>query len=129
MTSTMDDLQKAYAICIGTVFEVLGLIGFVNQPIAGVIGANVPLSLIHLAVGALGWFALKGFGRMYNGAMGALLLFLGVLGFVPESVGALGSIFGINAGTSALHAVVGGVSLSMAFGVKEWPEAMPGTGG
>ena len=125
----MDDLQKAYAICIGTSLEVLGLIGFVSQPMAGVVGANVLLSFVHLVVGAFGWFALKGFGRTYSGAMGGLLLFLGVLGFVPGTASALSSIFGINAGTSSLHAIVGGVSLAMAFGVKERLRAMSGTGG
>jgi uncharacterized membrane protein len=60
MASTIDDLQKAYAICTGTLLEVLGLIGFVSSPIANVIGVNLAMSFLHLVVGALGWFALKG---------------------------------------------------------------------
>ena len=118
MASTIDDLQKAYAICIGTSLEVLGGIGFVSKPIAGVIGTSILLSFIHVLVGALGWFALKGLGKTYNGAMGAILLLFGILGFVPGSADALSSIFGINTGSSTLHALVGGVSLAMAFGVK-----------
>jgi hypothetical protein len=112
-------LQKAYAICTGTFLEVIGLIGFVSHPVANVIGVNYFLSFLHLLIGALGWFALKGFGRTYNAAMGALLLLLGLLGLLPGSAVVLSSMFAINAGTSALHAVVGGVSLAMAFGVKE----------
>ncbi len=112
-------LQRAYAICAGTFLEVLGLIGFVSHPVANVIGVNYLLSFLHLVIGALGWFALKGFGRTYNATMGGVLLLFGILGLIPGSADALSGMFATNAGTSALHAVVGGVSLAMAFGVKE----------
>jgi hypothetical protein len=117
MATTIDVLQKAYAICVGTFLEVLGLVGFVSHPVANVVGVNYLLSVLHLVIGALGWFALKGFGRTYNAAMGVLLLMFGVVGFLPGDV--LSGIFAANAATSTLHAVVGGVSLAMAFGVKE----------
>jgi hypothetical protein len=119
MATTIDHLQKAYAICTGTFLEVLGLLGFVSHPVATLIGVNYLLSFLHLVVGALGWLALRGLGRTYNGAMGAVLLLLGVLGLFPGSADALHGMFAANAGMSALHAVVGGVSLAMAFGVKE----------
>jgi hypothetical protein len=119
MASAIDDLQKAYAICTGTFLEVLGLIGFVSRPIANVIGVNLSLSFLHLVVGALGWFALKGVGRSYCAVMGTALLVLGFLGFVPGSAGMLSNTLGTNTATSTLHAAVGGVSLAMAFGVKE----------
>ena len=119
MANTIDDLQKAYAICTGTFLEVLGLIGFVSSPIANVIGVNLVMSFLHLVVGALGWLALKGLGRGYCAGMGASLLFLGVLGFVPGIAGVLTSTLGTNTATSTLHAAVGSVSLAMAFGVKE----------
>jgi len=112
-------IQKAYAICTGTFLEMLGLIGFVSHPVANVIGVNHFLSFLHLVTGALGWFALKGFGRTYNAAMGVVLLLLGILGLLPGSAAVLSSMLAINAGTAALHTVVGGVSLAMAFGVKE----------
>jgi hypothetical protein len=117
MATTIDVLQKAYAICMGTFLELLGLIGFVSHPVANVIGVNYLLSFLHFGIGAFGWFALKGFGRTYNAAMGAVLLLLGVVGFLPGAV--LSGVFAANAATSALHALVGGVSLAMAFGVKE----------
>ncbi len=119
MPTTIGDLQRAYAICTGTFLEVLGLIGFVSHPVANLIGVNYLLSFCHLVAGALGWLALRGLGRTYNGAMGAVLLLLGVLELLPGSGEALSGIFAANAGTSALHALVGGVSLAMAFGVKE----------
>jgi len=119
MASTVDELQKAYSIGVGTFLEILGLIGFVSRPIANLIGVNILLSVLHLAVGALGWLALKGVGRNYSAVMGAALLLLGILGFLPGSAGALSSMFGTNTATSTLHAAVGGVSLAMAFAVKE----------
>ena len=117
MATTIEVLQKAYAICMGTFLEVLGLVGFVSHPVANLIGVNYLLSFLHLVIGALGWFALRGFGRTYNAAMGAVLLLLGIVGFLPGDV--LNGIFAANAATSALHAAVGGVSLALAFGVKE----------
>ncbi len=117
MVTTVDVLQKAYAICMGTFLEVLGLVGFVSHPVANVVGVNYLLSFLHLVIGALGWFALRGFGRTYNAAMGATLLLLSILGFLPGGV--LSGIFATNTATSVLYALVGGVSLAMAFGVKE----------
>ncbi|MBI3035001.1 DUF4383 domain-containing protein [Candidatus Woesearchaeota archaeon] len=105
---------------IGAVLVLLGLVGFVNNPILGLFGVNAAQNILHLVGGGLGiWLATKGSGKAFNMWAGVVALVVGVLGLVPGVSGLLASIFGINAAISYLHIAVGIVSLGVAYGVKE----------
>ena len=115
------DVQKTYAMVIGAVLVLLGLVGFVNYPILGLFGVNVAQDILHLAGGALIiWLAMKGSAKPTNMWVGIVALVVGILWFA-EGIdgGLLGLIFGINAAISYLHIAVGVVSLGVAYGVKE----------
>ena len=117
------DVQKTYAMVIGAVLVLLGLVGFVNKPILGLFGVNAAQNVLHLVGGALGlWLATKGSGKAFNMWTGIIALVVGVLWFIPAIGGAgglLDSIFAINANISYLHVAVGVVSLGVAYGVKQ----------
>ncbi len=114
------DVQKTYAMVIGAVLVLLGLVGFVNAPILGIFGVNLAQNLLHLVGGALVlWLAMKGSAKPTNMWVGVIALVVGVLWFVPGAGGLLDSIFAINAAISYLHVAVGVVSLGVAYGVKE----------
>jgi len=117
------DVQKTYAMVIGAVLVLLGLVGFVNAPILGIFGVNIAQNVLHLVGGALVlWLATKGSAKPTNMWVGIIALVVGVLWFVPAVGGAgglLDSIFAINAAISYLHIAVGVVSLGVAYGVKE----------
>ena len=110
------DVQKTYAMVVGAVLVLLGLVGFVNAPILGIFGVNLAQNLLHLVVGGvIIWQA----GKKTNMWTGIIALVVGVLWFVPGISGLLTSIFAINAAISYLHIAVGVVSLGVAYGVKE----------
>ena len=115
------DVQKTYAMVIGVVLLLLGLVGFVNNPILGIFGVNIYQDLLHLVGGALIlWLAMKGSAKSTNMWVGIIALVVGILWFAEGlDGGLLNLIFGINAAISYLHIAVGVVSLGVAYGVKE----------
>ncbi|GEM_PF-607025 len=118
--SKIADVQKTYAMVIGVVLALLGIVGFFNAPILRIFGVNPAQNVLHLAGGALIlWLASKGSAKPTNMWVGVVALVVGVLWFVPGASGLLTSIFAINAEISYLHVAVGVVSLGVAYGVKE----------
>ena len=107
---------------IGVVLVLLGLVGFVMQPlILGIFGVNLYQNILHLVGGAIViWFAYQGSGKTTNMWVGIIALVVGILWFAEAlDGGLLNLIFGINAAISYLHIAVGVVSLGVAYGVKE----------
>ena len=115
------DVQKTYAMIIGAVLVLLGLVGFVNAPVLGIFGVNVAQDVLHLVGGAvIIWLAMKGSAKPTNMWTGIVALVVGLLWFAEGlDGGLLASIFAINAAISYLHIAVGVVSLGVAYGVKE----------
>ena len=114
------DIGKTYAMVIGAVLLLVGLIGFVSNPIFGVFGVNALQNVLHLVGGALGvWFGMKGSAKAYNQWLGIVAGVVGVLGFIPGASDALASVFGINTAISGLHIVIAVVSLGIVYGLKK----------
>jgi len=118
------EIQKTYAMVIGAVLVLLGLLGFFMAPlILGIFGVNTAQNILHLVGGAaILWFAYQGSGKTTNMWVGIVALLVGVLWFIPGTggdSGLLNGIFGINAAISYLHVAVGLVSLGVSYGVKE----------
>ena len=115
------DVQKTYAMVIGAVLVLLGLVGFVQAPVLGIFGVNMAQNVLHLVGGAvILWFAYKGSAKPTNMWAGVVALVVGVLWFAEGlDGGLLNKIFDINAAISYLHIAVGVVSLGVAYGVKE----------
>jgi len=114
------DVQKTYAMVLGAVLVLLGLVGFVQAPVLGLFGVNAAQNLLHLVGGAVVlWFGYKGAGKTTNMWLGVVALVVGVLGLVPGAKDLLASVFAINAAITYLHLAVGVVSLGVAYGVKE----------
>ena len=116
----IDSIQKVYAMVVGAVLVLLGLLGFVQAPILGIFGVNMAQNILHLVGGALGlWLGYSGSGKNYNMGLGIVAAVVAVLGLVPPTATLLESIFAINPAITWLHAGVAVVSLGVAFGVKE----------
>ena len=114
------DVQKTYAMVLGTVLVLLGLVGFFNNPVLGLFGVNTAQNLLHLVGGAvIIWFSFKGANKATNMWLGIIALVVGVLGLVPGANTLLASVFNINMAITYLHLAVGVVSLGVAYGVKE----------
>lgn len=120
----MADVQKTYAMAIGAVLALVGLLGFVpgiGQPLLlGFFGVNMAQNLLHLAGGALMlWFGHSGSAKTANMTLGIISAIVAVLGFVPGAKELLASIFNINPAITFLHTGIAIVSLGVAYGVKE----------
>ena len=115
------DVQKMYALVLGVVLVLLGLVGFVNNPVLGLFGVNPLQNVVHLLGGAaIIWFGYKGgAAKATNMWLGVAGLVLGVLWFIPGVGGLLTQFFGIDANITYLHLAVGAVSLGVSYGVKE----------
>ena len=113
------DVQKTYAMIIGVVLVLLGLVGFVNHPILGYFGVNTAQNILHLVGGALIIWLSMNSAKAVNMWVGIVALVVGILWFVPVVGDLLTTIFAINNYISYLHVAVGVVSLGVAYGVKE----------
>lgn len=117
------NVQKTYAMVIGAVLVLVGILGFVPNPLVskdGVFTVNAAQNVLHLAGGALGlWLASKGSGKAYNMWLGIIAAVVAVLGFVPGAKDLLLSLFNITTAITVLHAAIAVVTLGVAYGVKE----------
>ena len=113
------DVQKTYAMVIGVVLVLLGLVGFDNHPILGIFGVNTYQDILHLVGGALIIWLSMNSAKTTNMWVGVIALVVGILWFIPVAGDLLTSIFAINAAISYLHIAVGVVSLGVSYGVKE----------
>lgn len=114
------EIQKTYAMVIGAVLVLLGLIGFVNAPILDIFGVNAAQNVLHLVGGALMlWFGYKGSSKTANMVLGVVAAVVGVLGLVPGAKDLLTNIFAINPAITYLHLAVAVVSLAVVYMVKE----------
>ncbi|MBI2101824.1 DUF4383 domain-containing protein [Candidatus Woesearchaeota archaeon] len=119
------DVQKTYAMVIGAVLVLVGILGFVPNPLVGspdsaLFGVNTAQNILHLVGGAaIVWFAYKGSGKPTNMWLGYVSGVVGILGFVPGANSLLASLFAINTAISGLHIAIGAVSLGVHYGIKE----------
>jgi hypothetical protein len=114
----MADVQKTYALVVGVVLLLLGLLGFVMaSPLFGLFGVNALQNVLHLLGGALGlYFGTKGNAKAFNLWLGVVALVVGLLWFVAS--GFLSSLLNINETISYLHILLGLVSIGVAYFVK-----------
>ncbi|MCI0532867.1 DUF4383 domain-containing protein [bacterium] len=115
-------MSKTLAVVFGVIFVIVGLLGFVSNPIVGM-GAffetNLLHDLVHLVVGLIllgvGLWQVSAVGMTMK-ILGVIYLLLAVIGFalVPES-GMLLGIVSVNGADHILHIVLGVVLLIAGF--------------
>ena len=122
----MRDLPQAFALVIGVVFTIVGLLGFLLNPTGGVLlgifAVNLVHNVIHLVVGLLGIAAaFTGWSRLYAQGLGIVYLLVGILGFIPglTTDGLLLGLVHINLADNLLHLVVGAIAAFIGFGTLQ----------
>ncbi|MBI2578746.1 MAG: DUF4383 domain-containing protein [Candidatus Aenigmarchaeota archaeon] len=115
----MAEVQKTYAMVIGAVLLLVGLLGFVmSSPLLGLFGVNTLQNVLHLIGGALGlYFGYKGGAKNFNLGLGAVALVVAVLGFVTPDL--LAQMLNINMATTWLHVLIGVTAVGVGYFVKD----------
>lgn len=118
----MRDLARLFALAIGVVFLLVGVLGFLLNPsggeLLGIFAVNVVHNLIHVVVGVLGIAAAyTGRSRLFAQGLGVVYLLVGVLGLIPGLApdGMLLGLVHINMADNILHLVVGALSALVGF--------------
>ncbi|MDP9068671.1 MAG: DUF4383 domain-containing protein [Actinomycetota bacterium] len=79
---------QTFALVFGAVYLLVGLLGFVNDPILGIFNVNALHNIVHLAVGAAWLFSSRDHAtaKMVSLAIGVVYLLVAVLGFVAQDL-------------------------------------------
>ncbi|GER82062.1 MAG: DUF4383 domain-containing protein [Thermogemmatispora sp.] len=116
------DLARGFALVIGIVFLLVGILGFILNPtegaLLGIFAVNIEHNLIHLLVGILGIAAaFTGWPRLYAQILGIVYLLVGILGFIPGLApdGMLLGLVHINLADNLLHLIVGAAAAIVGF--------------
>ena len=112
--------MKMILMVLGVVFVVVGLLGFMNDPVLGVFEVDMLHNVIHLAAGLLA-LAAVGMGesmmRLYARVFGLVYGLVGVLGILIPGDMVLG-LFEANMADHVLHLVLAAVLLYVGFAMK-----------
>jgi hypothetical protein len=107
-------MAKTLMYVLGAVFIVIGLLGFVNDPVIGLFEVDALHNIVHLASGILALvFASRGEGpaRSYALVLGIIYALVTIIGFVQgDSV--LG-IITVNGADNVLHLLLAIVLLAV----------------
>src|SRR5215218_7336281 len=117
---------RAFALVIGIIFLVLGILGFIplfkfgaEDYLLGIFAVDAVLNVIHLLVGALGVGAYSwDRARLYCQGLGIFFLLVGILGFIPAFIFPDEMLFGLfhaNLADNLLHLVVGALAAYLGF--------------
>jgi hypothetical protein len=117
------NLAKTYAAVIGIVLVVVGLIGFIGNPIVGPTGifaTNAVHNIVHLLTGAIAlYIAFGGLAPAQQATwligLGVLYLVIGVLVVVSPTLFGLFGDAPANAADHVLHFALGIVSLVIGY--------------
>ena len=121
-------LAQGYAALVGAVLVIVGLLGFINNPIVGPNGLFVTdtvHNIVHIVTGAIALyiaFGLRG-EQQANGVIGFGILYLIVfllLLLSPTMFGLLQRP--VNAADHVLHAALGVVSIAVGYLAKQSSE-------
>lgn len=119
-------MAKKLAILFGVVFVLVGILGFVSNPLVGPTGifeTDMMHNLVHILFGLILLvvaFAAAGKSALWLKILGVVYLVLAVLGFVTVSSG--GELLGLvhtNGADHWLHVVLGVVLLVAGFAGKK----------
>jgi len=113
-------MAKKLVMILGVVFILVGLLGFVMDPILGIFQVDLVHNLVHLASGVLAViFAGKGemMAKKFAQVFGVVYALVAVFGLVLPGEKVLGLIEA-NLADDILHVVLAAVFLYAGFGLK-----------
>jgi hypothetical protein len=129
-------MTRMFALGIGIVFLVVGILGFIpalvvdGELLFGIFAVDAVHNVIHLFVGIFGVAAYywARWARPYCMVLGVVYLAVGILGFIPALLvdgEMLLGLFHVNAAVNVLHLVVGAAAAYFGFAPQFAGRATP----
>ncbi len=113
-------ISANFAIVIGLFLLIEGLWGMVSSVVFWVFTTNTTHAAIHIILGTLGIIAgFRNNARVYCGFLGALLLLVGVLHFLPKVGDWMFNILAVNTYVAALNIIIGLIAIAAAIDKRE----------
>lgn len=110
--------NRIVGLVIGAIYVVVGALGFVMDPVLGLVTTSLLGNLLHLAIGAaLVATALLGWSKLANSIVGTLLLVVGLTGLFTISTDA--NPLGVNGAANLLHFASSAALLLVGLGAKK----------
>ncbi|MDO8508346.1 MAG: DUF4383 domain-containing protein [Nanoarchaeota archaeon] len=107
----MASTQKTFALILGIVLLLVGILGFFNLSLVGdegYFGTNTVHDVLHIIAGVFGiYVGTKGKGPGYNASLGWIGIVLFVLGIIPQTGKLLMDYLKVNMQITILHLVLG----------------------
>ncbi len=116
----MNSLVKPITWILGIVLLLVGILGFVNNPILGLFQVDAIHNSIHILSGILALIAVssgKSYARLYLIIFGIVYGLVTILGFAMN--GSILGIFTVNQADNYLHAAIAVVCLAVGFSSKK----------
>jgi hypothetical protein len=116
----MNSLVKSVTWILAIVLLLVGILGFVNNPILGLFQVDTIHNAIHILSGIVGLIAVssgESYARLYLIIFGIVYGLVTILGFV-NGTSILG-LFAVNANDNYLHAAITIVCLGVGFSGKK----------
>lgn len=116
----MSSLVKTVTWLLGIVLLLVGLLGFVNDPVLGLFEVDTVHNWVHILSGVVGLIAVssgQSYARLYLIVFGIVYALVTVLGFVKG--GDILGLFTVNQADNYLHAAIALVCLAVGFGGKK----------
>lgn len=110
-------MTKNIVTTLGVVFVVLGIWGFVSEPILGLFPVNALHNVVHLVSGILTlWAVSKGMDAtiLFSKVFGVVYGLVAVLGFVAPML--MADLLAVDMADNILHVVLAVVFLAIGFG-------------
>ncbi len=115
----MTSLVKPVTWLFGFVLLIVGVLGYMMNPILGIFEVNGLHNIVHIASGVVALIAASmgvGAARMYLIIFGLVYLLVALIGFM--NVEAVTGLLAINAADNLLHVAIAAVCLIVGFGSK-----------
>lgn len=116
----MSSLVKSVTWILGIVLLLVGLLGFVNNPILGIFEVDTTHNVIHLLSGIVALIAVstsESYARLFLIVFGIVYALVTILGFAMG--GDILGLFHTNTADNYLHAAIAIVCLGVGFGGKK----------
>lgn len=108
-------LQTTFAAILGAVLLLVGIIGFVQDPVLGLFEVNALHNVVHLLSGAIGvWAGVWGgiaASRWFNRIFGIVYALVAILGFT----GVVAPLLDLNSADNWLHVLLAVVPIGVGF--------------